>query len=155
MLALRIATGVRSHFVTRLPEWLLAGQMGLFGWQLLRTGRTFASSPTYRIMARLCSETAWGGIALGISLFWLLSLILNGSFRWFARWSHWVRSVSALVAFCFWSAAAASMFQANPVSTGVINNAGFAAMAFIVSLITAREVGAADREARHAAARAK
>ncbi len=155
MIALRIATGVRSHFVTRLPEWLLAGQMGLFGWQLLRTGRTFGSSPTYRTMAALFTETAWGGVALAISLVWLLALILNGSFRPFARWSRWVRSMSALAASVFWTAASASMFAANPVSTGVTNNAGFAAMAFVVSLITAREVGAADREARHAAARSQ
>ena len=152
MIALRIARGVRSHFITRLPEWLLAGQMGMFGWQLLRTGDTFASSSTYSVMARLFSESLWGGAALGISLFWLLSLIFNGSFEWFARWSRWVRSLSALAASAFWSAAAISMFEANPISTGVTNNAGFAAMAFIVSLITAREVGAADKRARHAAA---
>ncbi len=155
MLALRIATGVRSHFVTRLPEWLLAGQMGLFGWQLLRTGRTFLSSPTYSTMAALFTETTWGAVALFISLVWLVALLLNGSFRWFARWSRWVRSLAALAASGFWPAAAASMFEANPSSTGVTNNAGFAVMAFAVSLITAREVGAADREARHAAARSQ
>ncbi len=153
MIALRIAAGVRSHFVHRLPEWLLSAQLGLFGWQLSRTGDTFATSLTYRVMAHLAPETAWGGVALGLSLFWLVSLILNGTFSGFARCSKWVRSISAFFASGFWTATAVSMFEANPISTGVSGNAGFAMMAFVVSLVTAREVGAADRRARDASAR--
>ena len=153
MIALRIADGVRAHFVHRLPEWLLSAQLGMFGWQLSRSGATFATSSTYRIMAYLAPETMWGGVALGLSLFWLVSLILNGTFSGFARWSKWVRSISAFLATGFWTATAVSMFEANPLSTGVTGNAGFAIMAFVVSLVTAREVGAADRRARDAGSR--
>ena len=152
MMAFRIAHGVRSHFIHRLPEWLLAGQIGMMGMQLLRVGSTFGSSPTWRVIARVISEDAFGSLALGISLFWLISLILNGTFWWFAGWSRWVRSLSAFLATGFWSVTAIGLYQASPYSTGVTNNAGFAVMSFVVSLITAREVGAADKRARNAAA---
>lgn len=155
MIMLRIADSVRSHFVIRLPEWLLSGQIGLLGLQFLRTDEIFAHSRAYSVIAHFIRESVWGSAALGISFFWLISLILNGTFVWFARWSKWVRSLSAFVAAGFWSVSAIGVFEANPHSPAIVNNGGYAVMAFIVSLITAREVGRADRKARDAAAGSK
>jgi hypothetical protein len=152
MIMLRVAASVRSHFVVRLPEWLLSGELGLLGLQFLRSNETFATSKTYSVISHYISEAAWGSVALGISFFWLVSLILNGTFAWFARCSKWVRSLSAFLGAGFWSVSAFGVFEANPHSPAIVNNGGYAAMAFIVSLITAREVGRADRKARDAAA---
>ncbi len=152
---LRIARGVRSHFVVRLPEWLLAGQMGLLGMQYLRSNVLFASSKTYAVIASLVSESVWGSAALGISLFWLVALIFNGTFAWFARCSKWLRSLSAFLAAGFWSLSAVGLYEANPLSPAYLNSAGYAVMAFVVSLITAREVGRADKKVKDAAARSE
>ncbi len=152
MVILRIAGNVRSHFVVRLPEWLLSGQIGLLGMQFLRTDEIFTASKTYSVISHFVSEVVWGSIAVGIAVFWIMSLVLNGTFAWFARCSKWVRSLSAFVAAGFWSVSALGVFEANPQSPAIVNNGGYAVMAFIVSLITAREVGRADRKARDAAA---
>ena len=155
MIAFRLAQGVKSHFVTRLPEWLLAGQIGLTGLQFLRSNDAFERGISYRVIARFVTETTWGLIALSISLFWLTALILNGSFKWFVRWSRWVRTLSAFVAAGFWSISVVGTYEANWLSPAVVNNLGYAVLAFLVSLITAREVGAADRKAKDAAAGSK
>lgn len=155
MIAFRLAQGVKSHFITRLPEWLLAGQIGLAGLQLLRSDDTFLRGNAYRVIAQFVSEVEWGGAALCISLFWLTALILNGTFEWFARWSRWIRSLSAFIAAGFWSLSVVGTFEANSLNPAPINNLGYAVMAFLVSLITAREVGAADRKVKDAAAGAK
>ena len=152
---LRLVDGVRSHFVYRMPEWMLSGLLGLLGMQFLRSGDLFATSRTYSVIAHLVSETVWGSSALGISFFWLVALVLNGTFAWFVRWSKWVRSLSAFAASGFWSLSALGLYEANPHSPAWINNAGYAVMAFIVSLITAREVGRADKKVRDAATRSK
>ena len=145
MQMIRLVDGVRSHFVYRMPEWMLSGLLGLLGMQFLRSNDIFANSKTYSFIAHFVSETVWGSCALAISLCWLVALFLNGTFIWFSRWSKWIRSLSAFAASGFWSLSALGIYEAAPQSPATINNAGYAVMAFIVSLITAREVGRADK----------
>ena len=155
MIALRVAKGVRTHLLQRLPEWFLATHLGLVGAQLIRTDETFRTSQAYRVIASYVSETAWSMAALSISSFWMTALILNGSFAWFSRWSRWVRSLSAFVVSGFWSVTAVGVFESAPMSPAVVNNAGYAVMAFVVSLVTAHECGAADKRATYAASRSE
>lgn len=148
MILLKLQTGVRSHFVTRMPEWGLSIVMFASAVQLLRTGETFSSSNLYTVLARHIDEEHLGTIAAVISSAWLGALIVNGSFRATRRWSPWVRSSCAMLSAMYWMVVALAIAAADSLSTGVVNNAGFSFLALAASILSAREVGAADRNAK-------
>lgn len=153
MIVVKIVSGVRSHFVRRLPEWLLAAHIGAWGCSVAHSPHLFESSRSFAVMATIASERTWGAIALSLSLFWFLALFLNGTFRWFAQWSRWIRSLSAFVTSGFWITATLGFLASNPSSPAAVNTGFYALIAFSVSLITAREVGAAGAKVKHGAAR--
>lgn len=144
MMALRFATGIRSHFVTRLPEWILSTGLLVQSFNLLRRGDSFSTSPVYRLLAKYVSDNTWGWIAFTISVVWLLSLAINGSFRSSRRWTPWVRSIAAMSAGAYWitnTLAVAAIASTNP---GVVNNMTLGAAAIAFSILIAREVGRTD-----------
>lgn len=145
---MRIVGGVRHHFVTRLPEWLLACEMMIEGLQLVRTGKTFGSAHAYKVIAAMVREEPWGWLGVCVAAAWLVALFLNGTFVAFRRVSPWARSLSALVAALYWGVWTITMAIASPVGTGFINHAGYSALAAAYSIIVMREVGVADERAR-------
>lgn len=148
MIVLRLQTGVRSHFVTRMPEWGLSAILMAFAIQLLRPSDSFHSSSGYALLSRHVSETGWGCFAATVAGAWLLALLINGSFKRTRRVTPWVRSICALAAAGFWTTNAAVILITIPSSPGVINNSGFAFFALAYSILTAREVGQIDGTAK-------
>lgn len=148
MIVLRLQTGVRSHFVTRMPEWGLSFGLLDFARRLTISGDSFSSSAGYRLLERYVCEATWAKIALGIAVTWLAALVLNGTFKHTRRWSPWVRSLCAFAASVFWGVNAFAFEVAVPDSPGVTNNSLLAFLAVASSIISAREVGASDRSAR-------
>lgn len=142
MMVIRIAGGVRSHFVTRMHEWGFSAGLFAIGLVLVTVGDVFRAAPGYRLLATWVSEILWGRIALGISSVWLAALIINGTFKTFRRWSPWARSLCALMASAFWAVDATAIFLAKPLSPmGMLCNAILAYSALASSLVSAREVG--------------
>ena len=122
MIAMRLAEGVRSHFTRRLPEWALSFHLCLYGLQLLREGgNSFAASRTFAEIRDFMTEDHWGDLAVCLSFFWLSALILNGTFKWFVRWSKWIRAVAALVVFGFWTIMTFGVLEGNEHSGAVVN----------------------------------
>jgi hypothetical protein len=153
MIVFQVAKGVRDHFWSRAPEWCLAPIMALSGWRLLGDDTIFASSKIYGELARAGPQVMWGMMALGVGAFWLVALILNGTFAWFSRWSRWIRSLAAFAAAGVWLFFAYAIWRVYPQGAGVINNGGLGIMAMIVSLVTARDVGRGDKADKDAATR--
>lgn len=148
MILMRLIGGVRSHFITRGAEWILAWGMVVEGAQLVRTGDTFKSTHAYAVMASMVSEGPWGFLGIAIGAAWLVALLLNGTFISFGRISPWVRSLAAFVSAFYWGVYTIAMAFSNPIGTGTIDHAILATLTAFYSIIIAREVGAADKRAK-------
>ena len=148
MVVLRVAAGVRRHFMYRLPEWALSANLALFSVVLLMPGDTFGSVRTYAVMARIADERTWG-VAIGIvASVRLISLILNGTFPVFARYSPLARAIGSALGAIVWFALSVSFYESNPTGTGWSNYAVWLAVDVVLAVHIAGEAGQAWK-ARH------
>ncbi len=97
MIILRIAGGIRQHFGMRVTEWIMTG--ALFGWSavLAGDGNTFATSPSFSVIAHYGSEITWANICMTAGFIRLAALVVNGTFRQF-RYSPHLRAGASFVA---------------------------------------------------------
>ena len=77
MIVLRVAAGVRRHFLYRLPEWAVSADLAIFSTTLLRPGDTFGSSHSYDTMAHIADETTWGMCIGVVASVRIIALLLN------------------------------------------------------------------------------
>ncbi len=143
----RLALGIREHFSTRFPEWTLAAVMLVQGVQLLRSD-VLNSTKAYVPLQQVGTNELFGWTSIAVAAVWLVALFLNGTFTWFRRISPWVRSLAAFGSGVYWSVWATGLQIGNPAGTAAINYAGLAALATVYAVMTAREVGYVDKEAK-------
>jgi len=117
----RIATGIKRHFPTRVSEWFLSGALVAWGWILLSPGDTFSASPSFAHMAVMASERTWGLAAITVGLVRVVALIINGTFAdtGYSRASPYVRAIMSILACFVWAQITLGLIGAPNTSTGL------------------------------------
>lgn len=149
MIALRVVRGVTDHFVGRWSEWLFSFILMSLGVKLLGSSETFASSPGFAMMAKIAREDTWGWALTSIGGFRLLTLLINGTFRSFARWSPIARSGLAFVSCFAWFSIAMGIFLSNPDGWGYLTYTGLLVGDLINSILAGGDAGASERRYRN------
>ena len=120
-LPVRLYLGIHDHFPARRSEWVLAGVMVAWGWLLISPEPVFAQSKAWTQMAAMMSEAAWGWLAIGVGLFRLIALIINGTFAgtWYGRWSPHVRALASFLACFLWFQISFGLWASDAATTGL------------------------------------
>ena len=120
-LPVRLYLGIHGHFPARRSEWVLAVIMVVWGWILISPSPTFAGNPAWAQMAAMMSETAWGWFAIGIGIFRLIALIINGTFAgtWYGRWSPHVRAFASFLTCFLWFQISFGLWASDAATTGL------------------------------------
>lgn len=95
---LTMSEKIFSHFNERLPEWIIALAIGLWGIPLLLNPELFASSFYFIGLSNLFDQATWGFIALFICILRLTFLTINGAWR---KSAH-LRALGAIMSVVFW-----------------------------------------------------
>lgn len=102
----------------RLGEWIVVAIAGNFALTLLNPGNSsFASAPSYQLMAQLATEDAWGRVIL----FFVLCSLLGHPWhlgRWGWTGIYHLRWVGAAGLFGIYLFLAIMFYGANPIGTG-------------------------------------
>ena len=144
MIALRVVAGVTNHFMMRLPEWVNAVILTMFGLTLLQSGDTF-NNPAFAVMKHYASENVWGAVLTGLGAVRLTALVLNGTFKWFARWSVRIRAGTATLCCFAWFCISAGLFMADSGSTGAKTYAAHLIVDMILAIHLGGQAGKVDR----------
>ncbi len=125
----------------RMAEWI-TGTVGLgVGLILLDpTVDTFASNPSYRLLAHWAGENVWGGLMVGCVALNVLGQPWHTS-RWapLAFWLRWVGMVGQTILFCV---LASQLWIASPAATGwwTYGTLGVAAGITVLRLVVLRSI---------------
>lgn len=149
MIAVRVARGVKNHFVGRNPEWLLAILCFGLGFRLLGAENTFDSSPSFAVMKSIASENHWGVGMVIIGGLRLIALTVNGTFKTFARFSPFVRTVMSMLTAFVWFAIGVGFYNANPAGWGWFTYFIVMAMDIISATLAGGDAGAVQRRLRN------
>lgn len=151
----RLARGVRDHFIVRRSEWGSACGLLYVGVAFASPGNTL-DFPNLRYLSAIMSETAWAWVCLSLGLTRFVALILNGTFahRRYGRHSPHIRAVTAFGGCMVWSTMAIAVL--------LTPSAWHPPISILMGLLTiqaaqdafnwrgaAAEAGAADREVRN------
>lgn len=111
-----MAVHVRFHetLPLRIPEWISASMMTLWGWVVLTDLTLFASNPSFAAMTRL-PQWVWGDLALFCGLAGLVGLGING----FWRATPFIRAVAAGGRMLMWLAIVLGLASSLSLSTGL------------------------------------
>lgn len=133
---------LKLHFKKRPTEWYNAFILFIMGIQIERMDADFFSQyKAFKLILSFVTSHQFGAISLIISIVWIIALIMNGSFDWFAKWSRFFRSVCSLFAAVFWTFMAVELLWINDASPFGTFCAWFGIRCFVISLSSAYEVG--------------
>ena len=152
-LPVRLYLGIHGHFPARRSEWVLAVIMVVWGWILISPSPTFAGNPAWAQMAAMMSETAWGWFAIGIGIFRLIALIINGTFAgtWYGRWSPHVRAFASFLTCFLWFQISFGLWASDAATTGLAVYPGLLvldAMNIVAAMKDAAGIGKAVSDGR-------
>ena len=101
---IRIVTGIRDHFESRIVEWVMGAAILNYGLGLVSPGTAWTNPDPWRVLAYYAPENAWGWLCVLLGLLRLIALVVNGTFAdtAYSRFSPHVRGVTALGALGFW-----------------------------------------------------
>lgn len=128
-----------SYRAKRL-EWFFAALLMFLGVWLLLPFETFASSPTYLMMARWADETTWGLAFFAAGWVRLVIIVINGA--WWR--TAFFRAVAAFYSLFFWLSLFVGILAANPESLGMMYGLVFAAEVSNMRL-AGKEAGTAEK----------
>lgn len=98
----RVAGGVRSHFSSRLHEWLMTYPAAATGLALWSSPDLFDVSHSYDVLASWATEGTWAALLLVATALRLAALTVNGTFAGFRLAPHF-RLAAAFVGAAVWS----------------------------------------------------
>ncbi len=100
----------------RVPEWILAGMMLFWGWNVLSHIGMFAGNPAFRAMLNIMPQSAWGSGALALGLAGLVGLAING----FWKATPFIRAASAFGRAFLWLQIHFGIYASGTPSTGTV-----------------------------------
>lgn len=114
----------KETFPLRIPEWICAGMMTLWGWTVLTVGGLFSSNPSFAGMAAIMPQWTWGLWATSLGLAGLLALAING----FWKPTPFIRIVSAFGRTFLWIQIEFGLLATGEPTTGTTIYVGLAAL---------------------------
>lgn len=132
---------IQHRFGPRMPEWFLAGHMGVFGWVLLLPTQTF-NQPSFAVFRQWIAEDVLGWIMLLVGLARFIGLFVNGARR---HVTPQIRQFSAAVGALIWAGVTYGFFSSDVVSTWV----AIYPLLFIEELVNIYRAAHDQGEARH------
>lgn len=120
-----MAVHVRFHetLPLRIPEWISASMMTLWGWVVLTDQTLFANSPSFAAMNQF-PQWVWGSLALACGLAGLVGLGING----FWKATPFIRAAAAGGRMLMWLAIVVGLASSGNLSTGLPTYFGLAAL---------------------------
>jgi hypothetical protein len=118
---IRIVTGIRDHFESRVTEWIMGASITWYGLRLVGPENAWSNPEAWAGMTRIMSEDAWGWVCIGLGLIRLVALVINGTFAntAYSRFSPHVRGVSAVLGAGFWFMVFLSVSVASTSGSGI------------------------------------
>lgn len=143
MLVIRIISGIKNHFPTRVMEWALAVIMINWGIRLLTSDNVLELFPSFANMGAIMSESHWGLFCVIVGALRLLSLVINGTFSGtlYSKYSPHLRGLSAALCAFFWCQICISMLGVLPISPGLSVYGVFLAVEIYCVNATLNEAG--------------
>lgn len=146
-LPVRIYLGIHDHFPARRSEWVLAGIMVAWGCILLGPQAAFAGNPAWAQMAAMMNESTWGWLAIGIGVFRLVALIVNGTFSgtWYGRWSPHVRALATFLTCFLWIQITFGLLASDAATTGLAVYPGLLVLDAMNIVAATKDAASMDR----------
>lgn len=102
MIAVRVASGMKSHFHIRATEWAMLFPTICLGVAMLYQNAMFATSPSFNVIAGWAPERIWALFVLVCALLRTIALVVNGTFQGFGVSPH-LRLIASIAGAAFWS----------------------------------------------------
>lgn len=104
MVFLRVVTGIRDHFESRVPEWAMGIFISIYGAGLIDPAGGWTVKAAWLGMTSMMSQQWWAVACILIGAFRLVALAVNGTFAdtVYSRYSPLVRGLAALASATFW-----------------------------------------------------
>lgn len=118
---IRVVTGIAEHLDVRMPEWISAGILILYGINLVLTPTSWTNPEAWTLMLSLLSEDNWGLTCVAAGVAWLMALTVNGTFSGtlYSRYSPLVRGLCALLSAAIWFLVVMSVLTAESSGRGI------------------------------------
>lgn len=121
MIVIRVFTGIKNHFPTRVMEWALAVIAINWGIRLLTVDNVLTLFPSFTNMSNIMSEDMWGIFCVIAGFARLIALVINGTFSGtlYSKYSPHLRAFGAALCAFLWSQIVISMLGTIPISPGL------------------------------------
>jgi hypothetical protein len=104
----------RKSLPFRIPEWVMAAMMLLWGWMVLTNPTMFAANPSFNGMAAILPQEGWGSAATLLGVAGLIGLGINGF--WVA--TPFIRAASSFGRAFLWLQIEFGLMAAGQATTG-------------------------------------
>lgn len=104
----------RQTLPFRLPEWIMAATMLLWGWLVLTNPTMFAANPSFEGMRAIMPQEGWGAAATLLGVAGLIGLGINGF--WVA--TPFIRAVSSFGRAFLWLQIEFGLLASGSATTG-------------------------------------
>lgn len=111
-------------FPLRVPEWICASMMTLWGWTVATVPTLFATNAAFSGMAEIMPQWVWGAWSLVLGISGLLALGING----FWTPTPFIRLVSSFGRMFLWMQIQFGLLATGQPSTGTAIYIGLAAL---------------------------